>query len=280
MSGIENWSKRAGGSNKEYPWVVLERFWIVRFIRELVTPSVQAGSNCLEWGNPETPGSGFSYTKLVPGCTYEWDIQFDHTYYLGKPMSVVGNVVYSDVLNLPYVLGALKMNVIFATQVFEHLADPLKSAAALFEATAPSGLVVFTAPQQAQFHKVPHDYFRYTVEGAKYVFVSAGFCVPNYGFAGGGDFVFDIARDAGLLVQDFPVEEVEGGYQRGYEKVSHSAIGVHMLAYKPPHPSCDDPTAGWDELNRQGIRAYGETPRKPPEGPPSKVFSAAVENAP
>merc|ERR1719450_854224 len=137
------------------------------------------------------------------------------------------------------------MDAIFATQVFEHLAAPDESAQALFKATAPGGVVVYTGPQQAQFHQVPHDYYRYTIEGVKYTLVRAGLCVPNSNFAGGGDFVFDIARDAGLQVQDFPLEEIEAAYHRGYEDISHSTIEIHALAFKAPHPSCDDPTAGW-----------------------------------
>merc|ERR1719387_2812638 len=114
-------------------------------------------------------------------------MQFDYSYWQKKPMHVEGNVIYSDILSLPTVLGPpLRMNTIFATQVFEHVADPLRAATALYEALAPGGALVFTAPQSAPFHKVPHDYYRYTVEGVKYVLIQAGFCAPNNLFTGGG----------------------------------------------------------------------------------------------
>jgi len=255
FSGMENWGARSSPMGDTYPLVVFERFWLRKYMRETVAPEVK-GSRCLEWGNPERPGTEFVYASLVAACTQPYDLQFDYIYWQGHGMGVTGNVVHSDILNLPQVLGPhLKMDVIFATQVFEHLAEPFPAAQALYEATAPGGLVVFTAPQMAQFHKVPHDYFRYTVEGAKYVLVKAGFCVPNSGFAGGGDFMFDVGRDAGLQIQDFSLEEIEAGYQVGYDNVSHGAIGIHALAFKPPHASCSDPTAGWAELGRQGIRA-------------------------
>merc|ERR1719171_1773853 len=177
-------------------------------------------------------------------------MQFDHVYWQKHGKGMKDNVVHSDILGLPEVLGRAhggldynRMDAIFATQVFEHLADPLAAAKALFAATAPGGVVIWTGPQQAQFHQVPHDYYRYTIEGVKYSLVAAGFCVPNRWFAGGGDFVFDIARDSGLQVQDFAAEEVEAAYQVGYEKVSHSAIGIHALAFKAPHSACKDPTA-------------------------------------
>lgn len=255
-SGIQNWARRATpdmmGSGMN---VVPERFWIEKFVREIATPKVQ-GPKCLEWGDPQRPGQFFNYAMRVPSCTQNFDLQFDKVYWDKHGMHVAGNIIYSDILSLPKVLGpGNQMNAIFATQVFEHLASPLHAARALFEATAPGGVVVFTGPQQAQFHKVPHDYYRYTPEGVKFTFIQAGFCVPNSDFAGGGDFIFDIGRDAGLQLQDYPMEEVEAAYQVGFDKVSHSAVGIHCLAFKPPHAACDDPTSGWAELARQGIKA-------------------------
>lgn len=254
-SGMQNWAARSGQTwTPSATNVVLERYWLNKYIREVAGPQV-VGPRCMEWGQPKTPGKGFDYANMVPSCTEKYDMQYDFIYWQNYGMALKGNVIYSDIINLPRVLGAVKMNTIFATQVFEHLADPMQSAQALFEATAPGGVVIYTGPQQAQFHKVPHDYYRYTVEGVKYLFVRAGFCVPNWAFAGGGDFVFDIGRDAGLQVQDFPVDELDAAFQVGYDNVSHGAIGIHCLAFKPPHATCNDPTAGWAELARQGIQA-------------------------
>lgn len=249
-SGMENWASRSGPVTNKFPWIVPERYWIVKFMRETVAQNVLAGSSCMEWGNPNTPGQGLTYSDFVPGCQDRYDLQTEYT-----NMRRVGNVIYSDILHLPQVLGDLRLDVIFASQIFEHVADPMNSAKALFDSLKPGGLVVFTAPQQAQFHKVPHDFYRYTVEGAKFVFVQAGFCVPNSGFAGGGDFIFDIARNAGLQVQDFPIEELEGAYQSGFQRVSHSAVGIKALAFKAPHVACQDSTSGWEDLQREGIRA-------------------------
>lgn len=255
-SGMQNWGARSRVDGK-YPThlAVLERYWIEKYVREIATPNI-GGPKCLEWGDPKKPGKYFNYASRVPACTQKFDMQYDYVYWQKWGKQVVGNVVYSDILSLPSVLGENnRMDAIFATQVFEHLADPLAAAKALFAATAPGGVVIWTGPQQAQFHQVPHDYYRYTIEGVKYSLVAAGFCVPNRWFAGGGDFVFDIARDSGLQVQDFAAEEVEAAYQVGYEKVSHSAIGIHALAFKAPHSACKDPTAGWDWIASQGIRA-------------------------
>lgn len=253
--GIENWAARMPSwAMNNWGNHIFERFWVTKFVRE--SQGFMTPGKCLEWGDPQNVGKGFNYVNMVPGCTEPYDMQFDSNYWEKMPMHVTGNVVHSDILSLPAVLGPhLRMNTIFATQVFEHIADPLRSAAALFEALAPGGTLVFTAPQSAPFHKVPHDYYRYTPEGAKYVLVQAGFCVPNNAFTGGGDFIFTIAAEAGLQVQDFPLEEVDGAYQKGMEQISHSAIGIHVLAFKPPHEACNDPTSGWNWMATTGIRA-------------------------
>lgn len=254
-SGVENWAARLPvGDRNKYVNHIMERYWIIKYIRQ-AAPHI-TGPKCLEWGNPNKPGQELLYASLVAGCTENYDMQFDGNYWLGTQMHVEGNVIHSDILNLPNTMGPyLRMNAIFATQVFEHLADPKISATALFESLAPGGVLVYTAPQHASYHKVPHDYLRYTKEGVKFILVSAGFCVPNNNFAGGGDFVMDVAMDAGLQVEDFSMEEVDAAYQATYDAVSHSAIGIHTLAFKPPHSTCSDPTAGWAELQRQGIRA-------------------------
>lgn len=259
-SGMGNWAKRGLNQANDFGYTtVLERFWIVKYLRDVAWYSTK-GPRCLEWGNPQAPGQHLLYAGLVPGCTSKYDLQFDQVYHSGAEKTVSGNVIYSDIMSLPQVLATagLQMDVIFATQVFEHLAEPLPAAAALHEATAPGGVLIVTAPQQAQFHKVPHDYFRYTKEGLKFMLVKAGFCVPNDLFVGGGDFVFDIARDAGLQVQDFSLDEMEAAFQVGYDYVSDSAITIHALAFKPPHPRCPNTTAvwqEWQELQRTGMKA-------------------------
>jgi len=237
--GIENWAARHVPGSMP---MVLERFWIEKFMKQVVIPSLFTPGRCLEWGDPATPGSGFNYANMVPTCHYKMDVQYDAVHYLKHPMGVEANIVYSDVDNMPRVLqaqGDQRVDLIFATQVFEHLHNPHHAVKMLFDSLLPGGALVFTAPQQAQFHRVPHDFFRYTKEGVLYLLQTAGFCTPGWGFAGGGDFVFDIARDAGLQMQDFPMEEMEGGFQVGFEEVSDSAITMHALGFKPPHYSCE-----------------------------------------
>jgi hypothetical protein len=235
--GIQNWAERRIPNTMP---MVLERVWIEMFVKQVVLPH-GPGARCLEWGDPARPGYGFNYLNMLPQCTDKVDIQFDPVFRGERGVGVVGNVVYSDIDRLPAVLvngGDYRLNMIVGTQVFEHIANPHYAAQMLFNSLLPGGALVFTAPQQAQFHLVPHDYFRYTKEGAVHTLQQAGFCVPKWAVAGGGDFVFDIARDAGLMVQDFPNEELAAAFQLGYDQVSDSAITIHAIGFVPPHAAC------------------------------------------
>eukprot|EP00746_Dinoflagellata_sp_MGD_P008705 gnl/MRDRNA2_/MRDRNA2_117446_c0_seq1.p1 gnl/MRDRNA2_/MRDRNA2_117446_c0~~gnl/MRDRNA2_/MRDRNA2_117446_c0_seq1.p1 ORF type:complete len:554 (-),score=77.96 gnl/MRDRNA2_/MRDRNA2_117446_c0_seq1:22-1683(-) len=241
--GTHLWGGRKGGGPPE-------RYWIRKYIYEAQNHA--PGGTCMDWD--------FTYLKtMFPGCTKKYMFKYEPE---PKKQHVTSNAIYGDVYTFHKVIGpSLKFNFVIATQVFEHLPDPFPAAEALFRATAPGGVVIVTAPQQAQFHQVPHDYFRYTKEGLKYMLIKSGFCVPNGFFAGGGDFVFDIARSAGLQVQDFSLDEVESAWQVGYDLISDAAITIHALAIKPPHAWCQNATAGWDELHRRGIPAMMEQQR-------------------
>jgi len=241
-SGMQNWAARHNPWNMPH---ILERVWVQQYVQKVVAPT-QPGPRCLEWGDPNNPGKGFNYAFMIPGCTQPIDMQYEPIARHQKTYSVEGNIVYSDVNNLPMLLtagGDWRVNLIFATQVFEHLYNPEYASKMLFESLLPGGTLVFTAPQQAQFHKIPGDYFRYTKEGCVHLLQNAGFCVPPWGVAGGGDFIFDIARDAGLQVQDFPNEEIKGAFQKGYDLVSDSAITIHAMGFKPPHWACNSAMA-------------------------------------
>merc|ERR1719146_604081 len=121
-------------------------------------------------------------------------------------------------------MAGQQLDLILATQLFEHLSHPESAIKVLHDVLAPGGAVLYTAPQQAQFHKVPDDFLRYTKSAVKSMFERAGFCVPVQLMAGSGDFIFDVARDTGLQVQDFTYEEMEEGFQLGYDNIADGAI--------------------------------------------------------
>lgn len=231
--GSENWFARPGE--------VMERWWMQKYISTVAAPLIR-GPRCLEWDHPVYAGN------VLTGCTENFAFHYD-----AENSQLAGTDVRGDILNLDKILGEQKMDAIVFTQVLEHLPEPMEAIQTLFNATACGGVLIVTAPHLSQYHAVPHDYYRYTREGLKYMMVKAGYCVPNKYFAGGGDFVHDIARDAGMKTEDFAGEEMENAFDIGFDNISDSAIGLFALGFKPPHEACQDATSGKEELVRQGI---------------------------
>lgn len=63
---------------------------------------------------------------------------------------------------------------VIATQVFEHVPYPEKSASEVFRVLKPGGYFLMTVPQTNELHEEPHDYWRYTKFGIKELFERHG----------------------------------------------------------------------------------------------------------
>jgi SAM-dependent methyltransferase len=69
----------------------------------------------------------------------------------------------------------------------EHLREPGCALAELARVLVPGGALLLAAPQDWEVHQAPHDYFRYTRYGLKYLLQQSGFEVQELR-AGGGYF--------------------------------------------------------------------------------------------
>ena len=79
----------------------------------------------------------------------------------------VGHNVYGDLTNnlIPEVLSAERYDLIIATEVWEHLSDPIQSIKMIAALLKASGILLWTVPRWAPYHGVPSDHFRYTGKG-------------------------------------------------------------------------------------------------------------------
>ena len=82
------------------------------------------------------------------------------------------------------------------------------------------------------------DYFRFSKYALLEILNKAGFCVLLEGFSGGGDFIFEVARNLGLDRQDFSFTEIFNAYQRWFENLSDGATNLMAIAFKPPSARC------------------------------------------
>ena len=91
-------------------------------------------------------------------------------------------------------------------ETFEHIRFPYRAAAALYHLLRPGGMVLWTAPFSTRFHLIPGDYFRYTFDGARAIFVDAGFHIA--GLAKLGDSAMSSGYNLGFGSADFTVNHL------------------------------------------------------------------------
>jgi SAM-dependent methyltransferase len=102
----------------------------------------------------------------------------------GMVGAVAAADVFADGLRLPFRSGAF--DTVVAFQVLEHTPLPGQVLGEAHRVLRPGGRLIVTVPQSYPMHGVPHDFYRYTAHGLRYLLEQAGFRVerirPNGSF--------------------------------------------------------------------------------------------------
>lgn len=91
--------------------------------------------------------------------------------------------VWASGLRLPFASG--RFDVILCTQVLEHVPQPEQLVAEGLRVLRTGGQLILTAPQTWGLHEEPHDYYRFTRYGLRYLLESGGFEVTRLEARGG-----------------------------------------------------------------------------------------------
>ncbi|HWR53549.1 MAG TPA: class I SAM-dependent methyltransferase [Bryobacteraceae bacterium] len=89
----------------------------------------------------------------------------------------------ADLVALPFPCGAFDAAINIVT--LEHVAEPGAVIRELGRVLAPGGALLLVVPQDWEVHQAPHDYFRYTRYGVRYLLERAGFTSVRVYPAGG-----------------------------------------------------------------------------------------------
>jgi SAM-dependent methyltransferase len=145
------------------------RRWLLHFEAEIeqatrrFADSLPAGARVLDAGAGE-----LQYAKLFARQRY---LSVDLG--VGDPLWDYGKLdCVADLTALPLPSAAFDACVNIVT--LEHVRDPARVLAELARVLAPSGRLLLVAPLEWEVHQAPHDYYRYTVHGLRYLFTQAG----------------------------------------------------------------------------------------------------------
>lgn len=122
------------------------------------------GARVLDVGCGEMP-----YRELFEGRCAE---------YVGCDMySSLDHIVKCPADNLSFDKASFDTIVCF--QVLEHVTNPRQVIEECARVTRPGGTLILTAPFIYPFHASPHDYYRYTASGLRYLVERAGYTVES-----------------------------------------------------------------------------------------------------
>jgi len=149
------------------------RFYVTQFVR-LVSNSVLPGSSILDAGAGECV-----YKKYFKHCKY---ISAD--YCVGDDNWNYKNIDLKCKLSEIPVKSNSYDNVL-CTQTLEHVNNPDDVLAELNRVLKKGGKLYLSVPFLQSEHQLPHDYFRYTKNGLRYLFEKNNFSVDSIDSGGG-----------------------------------------------------------------------------------------------
>eukprot|EP00798_Chlamydomonas_sp_ICE-L_P000326 gene326-33537_t len=158
-----------------------DRLYIGNFLKNTAIPHLISSNvvgRCLEWDVRPDSYSSNAACQVTDGITYTENKDQFGTSQAAKGVKS-GTQFFGDIHNFsssfPGLVGVY--DIVFCTQVFEHLHDPFLAAREIFAIVRPGGKVIVTAPHISPEHGVPYDFFRYTRKGLRTVFKKAGFTI-------------------------------------------------------------------------------------------------------
>jgi SAM-dependent methyltransferase len=134
----------------------------IAFLQHAASELAQ-GATILDIGAGDAP-----YRELFGNADYktcDWDRSI---YSPGRPPDIV-----APADNVP--LPDSSLDAIVSTQVLEHVAEPGLVLEEFYRLLKPKGHLYVTTPLVWYLHEQPHDYYRYTSHGLRYLLNRAGF---------------------------------------------------------------------------------------------------------
>jgi SAM-dependent methyltransferase len=81
----------------------------------------------------------------------------------------------ADVQQMDSAVPADRYDTVLMLHVLEHVPDTRRALEQVFRVLKPGGALILSVPHLSRLHELPHDYYRFTPNGLKYLLSQAGF---------------------------------------------------------------------------------------------------------
>ena len=168
---------------------LFEKNWLIhRFMRQaLVNGATYAQGRLLDVGCGNRPYQ----TIFMSYVSHYIGLERDQNRYAKVD-------VWGDALTLPFADGVF--DTVLSNQVLEHVPEPQLALTEAARVLKDGGYLILTAPHIWELHEVPHDYFRFTPYGLRYLAEKAGFeivsieALAGFWVTAGARFCYYLAR--------------------------------------------------------------------------------------
>jgi len=151
----------------------INRWAVTTFVRR-AAEEIPSGARVLDAG----AGEGRYRTHFSRHEYYAADLAVGDT-----DWDYSGLAVVTELSRMPFPEDTF--DAVLSTQTLEHLAEPAAFLADAARVLKPGGRLYLTAPQCFRLHQAPHDYYRYTAFGLRYLAERAGLTVSSIEPQGG-----------------------------------------------------------------------------------------------
>ncbi len=160
--------------------------WIYRKARAAIS-RLPGGASLLEWTDPLHLARRTLRQTIQKRCHYlqGWLLDlgcggkpyremFHHVdHYVGVDLPPTGSVeVYGSCTALPFAKAVFDS--VLCNEVLEHISEPANAMLEAARVLKPGGILLLTAPQTWGMHWEPHDFYRYTKYGLRYLAEKSG----------------------------------------------------------------------------------------------------------
>jgi SAM-dependent methyltransferase len=146
------------------------RRWVLRFETDIESATARFSLSLADGARVLDAGAG--------------ELQYAHLFARHRYLSVdlaIGDTAWdytrldcvADLAALP--VASCSVDACINLVTLEHVAEPGRVLAEIFRALRPGGRLLLAVPMEWEVHQAPHDYYRYTEYGVRYLLSQSGF---------------------------------------------------------------------------------------------------------